>query len=122
MKERIPSVSMILVMTIRKKIQSNCQKKCCDEKHVDLILISKREKNHCVLFKAFNTFRYDYTLHCRRKHFCSCFLQAYRAADVLKCHIKDCFQINCKQTIKMLPKGEHVKFKNYERGKSKWFL
>ena len=53
---------------------------------------------------------YDHTLHRRRKHF-SCFcLQAFRTAEKLKCHIKDCFKINGKQTIKMCIKGEYVKF------------
>ena len=35
--------------------------------------------------------------------------------DDLKCHIKDCFKINGKQTIKMPKKGEYVKSKNFER-------
>ena len=34
---------------------------------------------------------------------------------ILKCHIKNCFKINGKQTIKMPKKGEYVKFKNLER-------
>ena len=33
----------------------------------------------------------------------------------IKCHIKDCFKINGKQTIKMPKKDEYVKFKNFER-------
>ena len=33
----------------------------------------------------------------------------------LKCHIKDCFKTNGKQTIKMPKKDEFIKFKNYER-------
>ena len=31
------------------------------------------------------------------------------------CHIKDCFKINGKQTIKMTKKGEYVKLKYFER-------
>ena len=57
---------------------------------------------------------YDNTLHQGRKHFCYC-LQAFRTAEILKCHIKDCFKINGKQTVKMPTKGEHMKFKNFER-------
>ena len=34
---------------------------------------------------------------------------------ILKRHIKDCFKINGKQTIKLPKKGEHVKLKNSER-------
>ena len=42
-------------------------------------------------------------------------LQAFSTEEILKRHIKDCFEINGKQRIKMPRKGEHVKFKNYER-------
>ena len=34
---------------------------------------------------------------------------------ILKRHIKDCFKINGKQTIKLPKKGEYVKLKNSER-------
>ena len=43
-------------------------------------------------------------LHCGRKHFCRYCLQAFRIAEKLKCHIKDCFGINVKQTIRCLRK------------------
>ena len=33
----------------------------------------------------------------------------------MKCHIKYCFKINGKQTIKMHEKGEHIKLKNFGR-------
>ena len=36
-------------------------KKCCDEKHVDLLLIGDEGKRHDVLIKDFNTFTYDNT-------------------------------------------------------------
>ena len=42
------------------------------------------------------------------------FKQAFRTAEILKCHIDDCFNINGKYRIKMPKKGEYVKFKNYE--------
>ena len=45
-------------------------KKCCEEKHVDLLLIGKEGKTHYVLIKYFNTFMYHHTLHHRKKHFC----------------------------------------------------
>ena len=35
--------------------------------------------------------------------------------EILKRHIKYCFKINGKQTIKMSKKGEYVKIKNIER-------
>ena len=34
-------------------------------------------------------------------------LQAFRTADVLKCHIKNCFKINGKQSIKV-PKNVNM--------------
>ena len=38
--------------------------KCCEEKHVDLLLTGEGEKKH-----YFNTFMYDHYLHLGRKHF-----------------------------------------------------
>ena len=78
----------------------------CEDKHV--LLIGEGEKKHCVLIKEFNTFMYDRTLHHRRKHFCHYYLQAFTTAEKLKCHIKDCFKSNGKQTIKMPKKGEDM--------------
>ena len=58
---------------------------------------------------------YDYILHRGRKYFCGYCLLAFRTADVLKWHIKDCFKINVKQIIKMTAKGEYVNFRNHEK-------
>ena len=33
--------------------------KCCEDKHIDLLLIGEGEKKHYVLIKNFNTFMYD---------------------------------------------------------------
>ena len=90
-------------------------KKCCEDKHVDLLLIGETEIKHYVLIKDFNTFMHDHTLHCARKHFCFYYLQAFRTTEKLKFHIKNCFEIKGKETIKMPKKGEYVKFKNFER-------
>ena len=49
-------------------------KKCCEEKHVDLLLIGEGEKKHCVFIKDINTFIYDH----RGKHFCRYCLQPFR--------------------------------------------
>ena len=39
-------------------------KKCCEEKHVDFLLIEEEEgKRHYFLIKDFNIFMYDSTLH-----------------------------------------------------------
>ena len=48
---------------------------------------------------------YDYTLHGGKKMFCCYSLQAFKAAETLKCHIKDCFKNDGKQRIKMPKKG-----------------
>ena len=48
---------------------------------------------------------HDHSLHHGRKPFCRYCLQAFTTAEKLKCHIKYCFKINVKQTIKMPQKG-----------------
>ena len=90
-------------------------KRCCEDKHVGLLLIGEGEKKHFVLIKDFNTFMYDHTLHCEKKKFCCYCLKPFRTAEKLKCHIKDYFKINGKQTIKMAQKVEYIKFKNFGR-------
>ena len=42
-------------------------------------------------------------------------LHAFITKEILKPHIKDCFKINRKQTIKITKKSEYVKFKHVER-------
>ena len=44
--------------------------------HVDL-LIEEKGKRHYVLFKDFNTFMYNHTLHHGKKTFCHYCLQAF---------------------------------------------
>ena len=58
---------------------------------------------------------YDHSLHGQRKHSCCYCLYAFITEEILMRHIKDCFKINGKQTIKMTKKGEYVKLKNFER-------
>ena len=89
-------------------------KQCCKEKLVDLLFIGEGEKTLYALIKDFNTFIYDYSLHHGKKHFCRYFLHALIKEEILKRHIKDCFKINGKQTIKLCKKGEYVKFKNFK--------
>ena len=66
------------------------------------------------LIKAFNTLIYQY--------FCSYCLHAFSTGKILKHHIKDCFKINGKQRIILPKKGEYVKCKNYERGRSLFII
>ena len=99
------------MLSKQSKISKPCIKKCCKDNHVDLLLIGEEEKKHYVLIKDFNTFMYDHTLHRGKKHFCRYCLQAFRTVEKLKCHIKDCFKINGKQTIKLPKMGEYIKLK-----------
>ena len=97
------------------------QKKCCEDKHVDLLLIREEGKRHYVLIKDFDTFMY-HTLHRGRKHFCRFCLQAFSTEEILKRHIKDFFKIIGKQRIKFPKKGEYVKFENFEKRKSPFMI
>ena len=93
------------------------------QKHVHLLQIGEGEKKHYAFIKDFNTFMYDHKLHRGRKHFYRYCLQAFRTAEKVKCHIKNYFKINGKQTINMPQKSEQVKFKNFERKiKSPFFI
>ena len=74
------------------------------KKNVNLLLIWQRKK-HYVLIKYFNAFMYNHALHRGRKHFCRYCLQASSIKEILKPHIKDCFQIKSKQRIIMPKKG-----------------
>ena len=56
------------------------------------------------------------------KHFCLCCLHTFITEEILKHHIKDCFTISGKQTIKMTKKGEYIKFKNFEKKKSPFMI
>ena len=45
-------------------------------------------------------------------------LQAFKTEEQLKYHIKDCFKINGKQTIKMPKKGEYITIHDLRQ---RWF-
>ena len=51
---------------------------------------------------------YYYTPHRGRKHYCRYCLEAFRTADALKTHIKNCFKINGKQRSKMPKKKKNM--------------
>ena len=85
-------------------------------------MIGKEGKRSYVLFKNFNKFRYDHTLHRGRKHFCRYCLQAISTEEISKYHFKLCFKINGKERIKMPKKDEYVKFKDHERKKKSPFM
>ena len=77
-------------------------KKCCEDKHADLLLIGEGRKKDYVHIKDFSICVYD------RRYY----LQAFRTAEKLKCDIKYCFKTNGNQTIKMPKKGKYIRFKN----------
>ena len=83
----------ILPIIIQKKIERLT--------YVGLIFIEEKGKKHYVLVKDFNTFLYDQTLHCKRKHTCCYCLQAFYTEEILKSHVNECFEINGKQMIRM---------------------
>ena len=85
------------------------------QKHVALSLMGEERKRHYVLIKDFNTFIYNHTLHCGGKNFCCYCLYTFNTEKILKRHIKNCFKINCKQSIIVPKKSEYVKFKIYDR-------
>ena len=75
-KKKFSLALVLLLLEIKKNIQSMYQKKC-EKKHVDLLLIGDEEKRHYVLIKYFNTFMYDHNLHRGRKHFCRYCLKSF---------------------------------------------
>ena len=75
------------------------QKKCCEGKHADLLLIGEEGKRHFFLISDFNAFMYDHILHLGRKYLCRYCLQAFRSEEISKRHIKGCFKSNCKKRI-----------------------
>ena len=59
---------------------------------------------------------YGNTLYHEKEHFCRYCLQAFSTHEILKRHIKDCFEINGKQRITM---AEKVNMLNSEIVKEK---
>ena len=104
----------VLVMKIRKNIQSTYQGNVV-KKYNDSIFTGEEGRKHYVLMKEFNTFMYDHILHRGKKTFLSLLVTSFQyGRDKLKHYIKDCFNINGQQRIKMPNKNEYVKFKNVD--------
>ena len=81
--------------------------KCCQEEHVNLVLIAQRKK-HCVLVNDFNRLMYDHSLHRGRKHFRVYY--TFITEEILKVQIKDFYKINDKEInnpIKHGGRGRH---------------
>ena len=65
--------SIVFIVTGYENKEKNpiyVSKKCCEEEHVDLLLIRAEGKRLYVLIKDFNKFMYKHNLHCGKKHFC----------------------------------------------------
>ena len=74
-----------------------------------------KEKKTLSSYQRFQYIHVRSYIHRRKKYFCRYCLQAFRTAEKLKRHIKYCFKINGKQTIKMPKKSEYIKFKKFGR-------
>ena len=101
-------------MKIRKNIQSTYQGNVV-KKYNDSIFTGEEGKKHHVPMKEFNTLMYDHILHRGKKTFLSLLVTSFQyGRNKLKHYVKDCFNINGQQRIKMLNKNEYVKFKNFD--------
>ena len=50
------------------------------KKTCGLVIDRRRRKSHYVIIKDFNTFMYDHSLHCGKKHFCRYYLRSFKAS------------------------------------------
>ena len=112
-KKNSTGIRIYVAVVIKKMVKYPiyASKECCEEKHVDLLLIGLEGKEHYILMKDVNAFMYDYPLHRGRKHFCCYCLQTFRTAETRRCHIKYCFEINGKKRIKMQKRVNTLKLK-----------
>ena len=79
------------------------------------MIVKKEKKKKLCSYQRFRYIHVWSTLHHERKYLCRYCLQAFRTAEILKCHFKHCFKINGKESVKMSKKSEYIKFKNYEK-------
>ena len=86
------------------------------EDQMNLLLITKDEKKHCVLIKDFNAFMYNQSKHKERKHFCMYCLQCFSSERILANHVNSCLTVNGVQAINMPKQGENIlKFNNFHK-------
>ena len=79
-------------------------------------MIGEEGKRHYFLIKLkIATLLRMITLNIVKKIFCHYCLQAFSTKEILKCNIKDCCEINCKQRTIMPKNSEYVLFKIFER-------
>ena len=58
---------------------------------------------------------YDHKLHREKTHFCHYRLQAFRTAEKLKCHIKDCFKLMINKLLRCLRRVNILNLKTFGR-------
>ena len=86
------------------------------EDQMNLLLITKDEKKHCILIKDFNAFMYNQSKHKERKHFCMYCLRCFSSERILANHVNNCLTINGAQAINMPKQGENIlKFNNFHK-------
>ena len=86
-----------------------------NDKVLNLLLITKGEKQHYVLIKDFNKMMYNKTKHKERKHFCMFCLQCFSADKILEKHKSNCMVIKGQQAIKMPEPGSKIEFNNHHK-------
>ena len=86
-----------------------------NDKVLNLLLITKGEKQHYVLIKDFNKMMYNKTKHKERKHFCMFCLQCFSTDEILAKHKSNCMVINGQQAIKMPEPGSKIEFNNHHK-------
>ena len=82
---------------------------------LNLLLITKDEKEHYVLIKDFNKMMYNKTKHKERKHFCMYCLQYFSTDEILTKYKSNCMVINGQPAIQMAEPGSKIKFTNHQK-------
>ena len=83
------------------------------EYHMDLLLISDKNKSHYVYIKDFNRFMCNKAKCRTKKHFCKYCLQCFSSEEFLQKEKVNCLKINSKQSVKLksgsIKSGNHFK-------------
>ena len=61
---------------------------------LNLLLITEKDKSHCVFIKDFNRLMFSKTKHKDKKHYCMSCLQNFTTEEILSNHQKQCLLIN----------------------------
>ena len=85
------------------------------KRHVGLLLLEEEDQFHYALIKDFSTFMYNQTLHQDRKVSCCYCIQFFSTTQRLERQFNNCFEINDKQMIKMIKKGEPLNSKTIQK-------